>query len=104
MRPTVPHGVSAPRSLPPRAAPYHTSGDTLTALLQAVAAPVDAPAWGALGIGGVLATVMFYFYRLDRKSSEDRLNGIIQDFRSIIEANTKAMTSLEKAIEERRHE
>lgn len=67
-------------------------------LLQATDA---APSWSALGVGGVLAGTMFYFYRLDRAASETRLNQIIADFRAIIEANTKAMTALEKAIEER---
>jgi hypothetical protein len=59
------------------------------------------PNWSALGIGGVLAGVMFYFYRIDRQASEQRLGAIISDFRSIIEANTKAMTALERAVGDR---
>lgn len=57
--------------------------------------------WGALGVGGALAGVMFYFYREDRRVSETRMATILSDFRSIIEANTKAMTALEQAIEQR---
>lgn len=67
------------------------------------------PSWPALGIGGALAAMMFYFYRQDRKDSEKiqaadraaseaRMAGIISDFRSIIEQNTEAMTALERSI------
>jgi hypothetical protein len=70
----------------------------LSLLLQVADAPAG---WGALGVGGALAGVMFYFYRQDRQVSETRMATILADFRSIIEANTKAMTSLERAIEDR---
>lgn len=73
----------------------------IAALLQSTSIP-------DLGIGvgaGGLAGVVFYFYRQDRKANETRLSeiqaenakrmdGVLSDFRSIIEANTKAMTAL----------
>lgn len=69
-----------------------------------IQAATDAiPNWGATGIGGALAVGMFYFYRQDRKDAEEKMRGVIADFRSLIEANTRAMTSLERAIEERNH-
>jgi len=62
--------------------------------------------WGPVAGGGGMAAAMFYFYRQDRKASEDRFATIIQDLRAgndrlvmTIEANTRAMTALEKAIE-----
>jgi hypothetical protein len=70
---------------------------TLAVLLLQTAA--DVPNWAPLGVGGVLAGVMFYFYRQDRLESEKRMGEIIKDFRGIIEANTAAMTGLQKAIE-----
>ena len=36
-------------------------------------------AWGPLGIGGVLAALMFWFYREDRQDSEKRLAEIIRE-------------------------
>ncbi len=65
--------------------------------------------WGALGIGGVLAGVIFYFYREDRKASEDRLqkmheacearlNAITDDFRLIVQENTAASQKLTDLI------
>lgn len=51
-------------------------------------------AFAPLGIGGVLAAVMFYFYRQDRQATEARILGITESFREIIEGNTKAMTEL----------
>lgn len=64
-------------------------------LIQAAS---EIPNWASLGVGGALAGVMFVFYRQDRRSSEERLNGIIKDFRHIIESNTAAMTSLREAM------
>jgi hypothetical protein len=76
--------------------------DTILAFLQTAAPATESiPGWASLGVGGVLAMAMFYFYRLDRKASEERLNGVIKDFRSIIEANTAAMTSLREAVREK---
>jgi hypothetical protein len=92
---------------------------TLLALLQAVTSP-EFTTWPALGVGGLLAGVMFKFYRDDRKSSEDRYERLAKeaqeryaalakesneraamiaaDFRQIVEDNTKALTELSVAI------
>lgn len=63
--------------------------------------PGQAGDWsGALGGGGVgLAGVMFYFYRQDRKSSEEALTKIASEFRGIVEGNTRAITALKTVIE-----
>lgn len=49
------------------------------------------------GIGGILAGIMFYFYRQDRQKSE----ALAQNFKEIITNNTQAMTKLESAITSR---
>lgn len=55
---------------------------------------------GALGGGGMgLAGLMFYFYRQDRKASEDSLTKIASEFREIVEGNTRAITALKTVIE-----
>ena len=55
---------------------------------------------GALGGGGVgLAGVMFYFYRQDRKASEESLTKIASEFRGIVEGNTRAITALKTVME-----
>lgn len=55
---------------------------------------------GALGGGGMgLAGLMFYFYRQDRKASEDSLTKIASEFRGIVEGNTRAITALKTVIE-----
>jgi len=54
----------------------------------------------SLGVGGVLAGGMFVAYRNDRKASEDRLAEFTKDFRTIVQDNTKAMTSLIDVIRE----
>jgi hypothetical protein len=75
---------------------------TLALMIQTAAPDIGNPAsWGALGVGGLLAAGMFYFYREDRKRSEAAYAQMIADFRAIIEANTEAMTSLREAIRER---
>lgn len=59
----------------------------------------------SLGVGGVLAIIIFLMYRRDRKSSEeqlrqdrifmeDRMNVIINRDQETREANTKATTEL----------
>ena len=47
-----------------------------------------------LGIGGVLAGFIFYFYRLDRTESRDSYKAMAESFRSIVQDNTKAVTEL----------
>lgn len=66
---------------------------------------------GALGGGGMgLAGVMFYFYRQDRKASEeayrqdrkaseDAMTKIAGEFRAIVEGNTRAITALKTVME-----
>jgi len=51
------------------------------------------------GVGGVLAGIMFFFYRQDRQASEKQFQELGLNFRTIIEKNTEAVTSLRAAIE-----
>lgn len=67
-------------------------------LLQAT----EAPNWATLGIGGVLAGIMFWFYRQDRERSEKRLGDVASDYKSTIQENTKAITRLNEKLD--RHE
>jgi hypothetical protein len=53
-------------------------------------AVTGAPDWAGLGIGGILAGVMFWFYRQDRLASEARA---AEATKALIE-NTKALTEL----------
>ena len=53
------------------------------------------------GIGGVLAVIIFLMYRTqdkqmreDRKYMEDRLNGIINSYNSVISDNNKVLSEL----------
>lgn len=66
--------------------------------------------FSSLGVGGVLAGIMFYFYRRDRKDSGerfatltkdygDRYEKLAQDFRTIVQDNTAALTRVVEAIE-----
>lgn len=67
----------------------------ITLLLQGIA---DLP-WTTWGPVGTLAALMFYFYRQDRKASEEKYNELARNFRGIVEENTKAITMLTAAIE-----
>ena len=49
---------------------------------------------GSLGVGAFLGTLVFVMYRIDRKSSEDKLQGIILADQKTREENTKALTEL----------
>lgn len=69
----------------------------LSLLLQAAS---EVPGWASLGVGGVLAGGMFYFYRQDRKGSEEKLSELSKDFRGIVQENTKAITKLCTFLEE----
>lgn len=60
----------------------------------------------SLGVGGVLALLMFWFYRHDRKSSEDRLKSsedrfaeLAKEFRQIVQENTAASVRLADVID-----
>ncbi len=52
----------------------------------------------SLGVGGMLAGIMFFFYRTDRQASEQRLSKITENFLQVIQDNTKAMTSVVDVI------
>lgn len=59
-----------------------------------------------LGIGGVLAAFMFYFYRKDMKENADRLKEVIDAnnsregaWKEVVVTNTKAMTECTKLTE-----
>ena len=49
----------------------------------------------ATGPGGIMAAIIFYFYRQDRIASEIRFQELAKDFRAIVENNTAA---LEKTV------
>ena len=57
--------------------------------------------FASLGVGGILAGVMFFFYRQDRTASEARLAKIGDDFLEIVTGNTTAMVELTEAIRSR---
>ena len=70
---------------------------------------VPIPDWGTLGIGGAMASLVFFFYRQDRKASEDRYAAdrktseeryaaLAIDFRQIVQENTQAVTGLKDMI------
>jgi hypothetical protein len=42
---------------------------------------------------------MFYFYRQDRKAAEESMLRMGNEFRAIVEANTRAITTLTTVIE-----
>jgi len=58
--------------------------------------PVD---WPTLGVGGALAGIMFFFYRQDRKDNESRWVEIAKDFKTLIQENTQAVTSLRASMD-----
>ena len=53
------------------------------------------------GVGGVLAGVMFWFYRQDRERSERQFTELGLNFRTIVEKNTEAIAGLKSALENR---
>jgi len=55
-------------------------------------------ALAGLGVGGILAGVIFVFYRLDRRESEERIADLGQNFREIVERNTQAFTLLTSVL------
>jgi hypothetical protein len=52
-----------------------------------------------LGVGGVLAMVIFHFYRVDRKNSLDRWQGQSDALIQVVKENTIAITTLCERIE-----
>ncbi|KKK90965.1 hypothetical protein LCGC14_2717720 [marine sediment metagenome] len=46
------------------------------------------------GVGGILAVIIFFMYRLDRKSSERRLTKLLEKDQESRDENTKATTEL----------
>ena len=46
------------------------------------------------GVGGVLAIVIFFMYRQDRKASEKRLSGLLERDQETREANTRIMSEV----------
>lgn len=55
--------------------------------------------FASLGVGGILAGIMFFYSRLDRKASEKRYEELARDLRSLVQDNTKALTMLVSIIE-----
>ena len=48
----------------------------------------------SLGVGAVFGLVAFLFYRIDRKSSEKRLSGLLKADQETREEHTKVLTEL----------
>jgi len=46
------------------------------------------------GVGAVFGLVVFFMYRLDRKSSEKRLSHLLEQDQESRQENTKALTEL----------
>lgn len=63
--------------------------------------------FATLGVGGVLAAFMFYFYRKDMKENADRIKELIDSYKAeqtgwkeIVINNTKAMAECTKMTEQ----
>lgn len=72
------------------------------------AAPTQAPApvselqwFASLGVGGVLAAGMAAVWRKERAASEVRYGELSKEFRTIVEENTRAITTLVTVVEQR---
>lgn len=46
------------------------------------------------GVTGFFAAVLFVVYRIDHKSSEERLDKLLTAYNETVERNTKALTEL----------
>lgn len=44
-----------------------------------------------LGVGGILAGFIFYFYRQDREDSRIQYASLASDFKDVIKSNTSAL-------------
>lgn len=53
----------------------------------------------SLGIGGLLAGFMFYFYRKDSQRCEDRWAKQSEDWMRVVQDNTAAITKLAERLE-----
>ncbi len=51
-------------------------------------------AMAGYGVGGILAVIIFFMYRLDRKSSEKRLSKLLEDDQDSREKSTEATAEL----------
>lgn len=71
-----------------------------SSLLAQAADPLGG--WGALGVGGVLAGLMFHFYRKQEAANNARWEDRAGDFKTIIQENTAAITSLRDALQQGR--
>jgi hypothetical protein len=61
-----------------------------------------------LGVGGILAGILFYFYRNDRREWMERyermsirFEGLAKDFKIVVQDNTKAITIITERIGKR---
>jgi len=81
----------------------------LLSFLQTSSVPDFTP-YASLGVGGILAAVMFWAYRNDRQSSERkfaeyrdamdrRYDELARDFKTIVQENTEASAKLAAVIE-----
>lgn len=52
------------------------------------------------GIAGVLAVLMFFVYRQDRKSMEDRLTGLTDDYNKMAQERTEALIKHTQVLSE----
>ena len=52
-----------------------------------------------LGVGAFLATLIFIIYRIDRKSSEERLSKLLEGEQKSREENTRVQSELVTLIE-----
>ena len=69
-------------------------------LLQTSGSSNSIEYFGSLGVGGILAGVMFFFYRQDRKSTEDMLKRAMDEQATALKENTTVMTRLTDIIEQ----
>ncbi len=51
------------------------------------------------GIGGLIAALMFYFYRKDSLENMNRFEGLAKDFKEVIKDNTAVITKLTERLE-----
>ncbi|MBM4043014.1 MAG: hypothetical protein FJ290_31380 [Planctomycetes bacterium] len=68
----------------------------LAFFLQTV--PPEVAPVSAVGLAGLL----FYFYRTDRKHSEERYAELAKDFRELIQHNTAALVGLKDSLNGRK--
>lgn len=57
--------------------------------------------FSSLGVGGILAGVMFWVYRQDRKDSETRMFQVIDKLMTVVQQNTQILSTLVTLVEEK---